>query len=79
MTVALSASSKVSKALNRLCSNSLRMGESSIGKPITRKSIGVVIAEFCEPNEAYEIEFLDDEGEMLAQLALLPDQLAKFE
>ena len=45
---------------------------------LDKGAIGVVIAEFSEPNEAYEIEFLDDEGEMLAQLALLPDQLAKF-
>ncbi|TBW45047.1 DUF4926 domain-containing protein [Marinobacter halodurans] len=42
-------------------------------------AVGVVVAEFSEPNEAYEIEFLDDDGDLLAQLALLPEQLSKFE
>ncbi|MEQ5833804.1 DUF4926 domain-containing protein [Marinobacter sp. NFXS9] len=42
-------------------------------------AVGVVVAEFSEPNEAFEIEFLDDDGDLLAQLALLPEQLSKYE
>lgn len=42
-------------------------------------AVGVVVAEFSDPNEAYEIEFLDDKGDQLAQLALLPEQLSKYE
>lgn len=41
-------------------------------------TVGVVVADFTEPNEAYEVEFCDDEGDMLAQLALLPGQLSKL-
>ena len=42
-------------------------------------AIGVVVVEFSDPNEAYEIEFCDDEGETITQLALLPEQLLKLE
>lgn len=42
-------------------------------------AVGVVVAEFSEPSEAYEIEFVDDDGDFLAQLALLPGQLSKYE
>lgn len=39
-------------------------------------AIGVVVAEFIEPEEAYEIEFSDEVGKTIAQLALLPNQIA---
>ncbi|MCG8069775.1 MAG: DUF4926 domain-containing protein [Candidatus Thiodiazotropha taylori] len=41
-------------------------------------TVGDIVADFTEPNEAYEVEFCDDEGDMLAQLALLPGQLSKL-
>jgi len=37
-------------------------------------TIGVVVAAFSEPEEAYEIEFTDERGETLAQVALRPTQ-----
>ncbi len=43
---------------------------------LAMNSIGVVVAEFKEPLEAYEVEFANDAGETVAQLALLPEQIA---
>lgn len=37
-------------------------------------SVGVVVAEFSKPEEAYEIEFSNERGETLAQVALRPKQ-----
>lgn len=39
-------------------------------------AIGVIVAEFSVPEEAYEIEFCNDAGETIAQIALLPNQIA---
>jgi hypothetical protein len=36
--------------------------------------LGVVVAEFLHPEHAYEVEFSDEEGETIAQIALLPKQ-----
>lgn len=36
---------------------------------------GVVIDVYHQPDEAYEVEFCDDEGKTLALLALTPEQL----
>lgn len=45
---------------------------------LARGAVGVVVAEFTEPTQAYEIEFANAEGETIAQLALLPDQIARL-
>jgi hypothetical protein len=42
-------------------------------------AVGVVVAVFSNPNEAYEIEFCNDDGETIAELALLPEQLTKLD
>ncbi|WP_081049488.1 DUF4926 domain-containing protein [Pantoea stewartii] len=36
---------------------------------------GVVIDIYETPEKAYEVEFCDDEGKTISQLALLPDQV----
>jgi hypothetical protein len=41
--------------------------------------LGTVVLVFTVPNEAYEVEFSDNEGGTIAQIALLPDELEKFE
>ncbi|CCP19096.1 DUF4926 domain-containing protein [Stenotrophomonas maltophilia] len=41
---------------------------------IYRGSIGVVVAVFSEPEEAYEVEFCDGDGASIAQIALRPAQ-----
>ncbi|AJJ01402.1 hypothetical protein BZ17_3143 [Yersinia pseudotuberculosis IP 32953] len=36
---------------------------------------GAVVDVYSKPVTAYEVEFCDDEGRTIAQLALLPEQL----
>lgn len=42
---------------------------------IQRGAIGVVVMVYDMPNEAYEVEFVDDEGITIAQCVLLPNEL----
>ncbi|MBC2120123.1 DUF4926 domain-containing protein [Listeria marthii] len=44
---------------------------------VKKDDIGAVIMVFTEPNEAYEVEFLDEEGYYKAQCTILPDDLEK--
>lgn len=46
---------------------------------VKKGDIGAIIMVFNEPNEAYEVEFLDSEGYHKAQCTLLPDELEKVE
>ena len=39
-------------------------------------TIGTVVYTFSEPCEAYELEFIDDEGYTLGFVTALPDQIA---
>ena len=41
--------------------------------------VGVVVDIYNQPYEAYEIEFCDNSGRTIAQLALLESQLSKQE
>ncbi len=47
------------------------------GEAVKKGDIGAVIAVFNEPKEAYEVEFLDEEGNQKAQCTLLPNELEK--
>lgn len=40
-------------------------------------AIGVVVDEFTEPTQTFEVDFSNDEGECNAQSALKPEQIAK--
>ncbi|WOO38221.1 DUF4926 domain-containing protein [Anaerocolumna sp. AGMB13020] len=42
---------------------------------IKKGEIGVVIMVFEKPNEAYEVEVLDEEGYVKTQCTLLPEEL----
>jgi hypothetical protein len=42
---------------------------------LSRGALGVVVAEFTKPEEASEVEFSDENGETVAQIALLPNML----
>lgn len=44
---------------------------------IVAGAIGVVVDEFTEPIQAFEVEFTNDQGECIAQLALTPEQLSR--
>ena len=37
-------------------------------------AIGAIVMEYETPREAYEVEFVDDEGQTVAMLALTPDE-----
>lgn len=39
--------------------------------------IGVVVAEFNDPVEAYEVEFCDENGVVIAQIAATPDKISR--
>ncbi|MBN8813624.1 MULTISPECIES: DUF4926 domain-containing protein [unclassified Sphingomonas] len=54
--------------------DTVRLTEMLPNDGLLQGAIGVVVAEFSEPNEAYEVEFSNDEGVTVAQVALLPDQ-----
>lgn len=41
---------------------------------ICRGCLGVVVAVFSEPEEAYEVEFCDEDGTSIAQIAPGPGQ-----
>jgi hypothetical protein len=43
-------------------------------EPLAAGAVGVVVAEFSEPEEAYEVEFSNERGETIAQVALRPKQ-----
>lgn len=45
------------------------------GEAVKKGEIGAVLMVFEEPQEAYEVEFLDDEGNPKAQYTLRPDDL----
>nr|WP_163504083.1 DUF4926 domain-containing protein [Halomonas socia] len=40
--------------------------------------IGVVVAEFSDPVEAYEVEFCDESGVVMAQVSTTPDKIVKI-
>ena len=46
---------------------------------LARGAVGVVVGEFSEPEEAYEVEFADQDGATIAQLALRPSQFCVVE
>ncbi|MGG0940664.1 DUF4926 domain-containing protein [Brevibacillus centrosporus] len=45
---------------------------------LKKGDVGAVIMAFTEPNEAYEVEFVDDNGKTKAQVVLFPHQLDFF-
>ncbi|OCA97843.1 DUF4926 domain-containing protein [Clostridium beijerinckii] len=38
---------------------------------LKKGDIGAILMVYTEPNEAYEVEFVDDDGEVKAQIVLL--------
>ncbi len=41
---------------------------------LPRGAVGVIVAEFTEPERAYEVEFCSEDGTTIAQVALRPQQ-----
>ena len=48
------------------------------GNDLVAGTVGAIVDIFTEPNEAYLVEFCDPEGQTLALLALLPEQIRPF-
>ena len=46
-------------------------------KNIKKGSIGVIVMVFDNPNEAYEVEVVDEDGNVVEECALLPDYIEK--
>lgn len=42
---------------------------------VKKGDVGAVIMSFTTPNEAYEVEFLDEKGYTKAECTLLPEEL----
>jgi hypothetical protein len=45
---------------------------------VHRGRLGVIVAVFSVPEQAYEVEFCDDEGRTVAQIALRASQFEVF-
>lgn len=45
------------------------------GKNVKKGEVGAVLMVFEKPQEAYEVEFLDEEGNFKAQYTLRPNDL----
>ena len=56
--------------------DTIRLIEALPSEALPKGALGVVVAEFSEPNEAYEVEFIDESGVTVAQLALKPSQFS---
>ena len=52
----------------------VRLLEDIPSEGICSGSLGVIVAVFSEPEEAYEVEFCDEKGATTAQVALRPSQ-----
>lgn len=42
---------------------------------LKKGDIGAVVMVFTEPNEAYEVEFVDDNGDTKAIITVLPNEI----
>ncbi|PAD61278.1 DUF4926 domain-containing protein [Bacillus sonorensis] len=45
---------------------------------LKKGEVGTVVMIFTEPEEAYEVEFVDEEGKTKVQKALFPEKLKKY-
>ncbi len=45
---------------------------------LEKGDIGVVVSVYTNPNEAYEVEFVDDVGITKSMMVLLPNEIEKY-
>jgi hypothetical protein len=55
-------------------SDTVKLLQALPGDALPAGAIGVVVAEFTQPEEAYEVEFCDETGATVAEVALRPGQ-----
>lgn len=56
--------------------DTVRLLEALPDETLEEGALGVIVAEFSEPDEAYEIEFSDENGATVTQIALKPSQFS---
>ena len=56
--------------------DAVRLLEPVQGESLSVGAVGAIVAVFSEPEEAYEVEFVNSVGETVAQIALRPTQFA---
>lgn len=54
--------------------DTIRLTKGCPNDGLSHEALGVIITIFEEPDEAYEVEFVDDDGTTIAQLALQRSQ-----
>lgn len=54
--------------------DTVRLRHAIPAESLPEGALGAVVAEFTDPEEAYEIEFVDSNGATICQLPLKPDQ-----
>lgn len=58
---------EVVKTLKKFPENGIKVGE-----------VGTVVAVFTSPNEAYEVEFVNNDGTTKAMFAIIPESIEKY-
>ena len=58
---------EVVKTLKDFPENGIKSGE-----------IGTIVAAFTSPNEAYEVEFVNNDGTTKAMFAIIPENIEKY-
>lgn len=53
----------------------VRLLDDQPAEGLLKGALGVVVAEFSDPVEAYEVEFCNEDGDTVVQAALLPIQI----
>ena len=49
-----------------------------LNENINEGEIGTIVMVYTEPNEAYEVEFVNDDGSTKAMFAILPEDIELF-
>lgn len=45
---------------------------------LKKGDVGAILMVYTEPNEAYEVEFIDSDGNIKAQIVLRPNEIEKY-
>lgn len=45
---------------------------------VEKGDIGAIIMVYAKPKEAYEVEFVDEDGNVKAQIVLAPNEIEKY-
>jgi hypothetical protein len=54
--------------------DAVQLVDGVVSAALAKGAVGTIVAVFSEPEEAYEVEFCDERGATVAQVALRPNQ-----